>query len=87
MSIRIKVHQSFIHLTDNQELVEVQGNNVGDCLSHLIKQYPALRPELLDKRGKLKSFFEIYVNNDTTYPEELRYQVKDGDLVSITKFG
>ena len=65
-------------------MVEVEGNRVGDCLDHLVRQYPGMKEALFDKRGKLLNVIEIYVNMKSTYPDELATRVTDGDKIHIT---
>ena len=64
-------------------MAEVNGNTVGECLKHLVKQFPGIEKELFDKNGKLDSSYDIYVNGESTYPERLAKSVKDGDELSI----
>ena len=47
----------------------------------LRERYPILERELFVKREKLKTGIEIYVNTQSTYPEELTYPVRDGDEI------
>jgi molybdopterin converting factor small subunit len=62
---------------------EVNGSTVGDCLDNFVRQYPGTKKRLFDKNGKLLRYVEIYVNGETTYPEELARQVNDEDEISI----
>jgi len=66
------------------DTVEVEGNNVGDCLEDLIRQFPDMRNALFDKKGKLLNAVEIYINQKSAYPDELAKPVKDGDDIHIT---
>ncbi len=64
-------------------MVEVRGKTVGDCLDHLIERYPGMREGLFDKKGKLLNVVEVYVNNESAYPEELAKPVQDGDEIHL----
>ena len=81
MSIKVHINQLICHETDNQRLVEVEGNTVGECLKNLEKQFSKL--ELFDKDGQLLHYYGTYVNGDSTYPDELDKPVKDGDEISL----
>ena len=83
MSVKINIHPFLSQHTDNQDVVEVNGNTVGQCLKELVTRYPDLKPWLFEKNGKLNRLVEIYVNNATSYPEELAKPVKDGDEIHI----
>jgi molybdopterin converting factor small subunit len=65
------------------EVVEVSGRTVGDCLEDLVQQYPGMKEGLFDKKGKLLNVVEVYVNNESAYPEELAKSVKNGDEIQI----
>ena len=69
---------------EKQDSVDVSGSTVGELLSGLTTRYQDLRRHLYNDEGKLRSFVNVYVND-----EDIRYlgkdatPVKDGDTVSI----
>ncbi len=69
---------------EKKDSVELSGATVGDLLAALTSQYSDLRRHLFSDEGKLRSFVNIYVND-----EDIRYlgkdatPVKDSDTVSI----
>ena len=83
MSVKVNIHKTHRVYTDGLEVVEVQGGTVGACLQHLVQQYPGMKEGLFDKKGKLLSVVEVYVNNESAYPEELAKSVKDGDEIHL----
>jgi len=84
MSVGINIHQSLRNLTNGKAIVEVDGNTVGSCLNNLVQQFPGIKPKLFDEKGKLLNYVDIYVNLESSYPEELAMPVKDGDKLSVT---
>jgi molybdopterin converting factor small subunit len=42
-----------------------------------------MKEGLFDKKGKLLNVVEVYVNNESAYPEELAKSVKDGDEIQL----
>ena len=84
MSIKVNIHKTHRQFTNGLDVVEVGGNTVGACLDNLVRQYPAMKKALFDKRGKLTNIIEIYINSKSAYPDELAKQVKDGDNVHLT---
>ena len=64
--------------------VDVSGATVGEALASLTTQFPDLRKNLFNDEGKLRSFVNVYVND-----EDIRYLQKDatafadGDTISI----
>lgn len=81
--VRINIPVYWRHLTNNQAVVEVHGDTVGQCLDDLVRQFPKIRQGLFDKNGKLLNYVYIYVNLESSYPQELTKLVKHGDEISI----
>jgi len=84
MSIGVNIHRSLRHLTNGQAEAEVNGDTVGQCLYGLVKKFPGIEMKIFDKKRKLLNYIDIYVNAESSYPEELSKPVKDGDELSIT---
>jgi molybdopterin synthase sulfur carrier subunit len=84
MSIRVNIHQALRHLTNNQAEVQVKGATVGECLNDLVRQFPGVKSKIFGKNGKLLNYVDIFVNLESSYPEELAMPVKDGDSLHIT---
>ena len=79
MSVKIKLHHSLAKIADGQVMVEVDGKTVGQCLEQLATRLPRLKKKLFEKDGALSRILEIYINGESTYPDELTTTVKDGD--------
>jgi molybdopterin converting factor small subunit len=83
MSVKVHIHTTHRQYTNGLEVVEVKGNTVGDCLNHLVQQFPGMEKALFAKKDKLHNIVEIYVNHATAYPNELVKPVKDGDEIHL----
>ena len=81
--MKVNVPPGLQHFTNNQDVVEVNGSTVGECLNQLTDQFPGLIDELFDKDRTVLYFIDIYINGETSYPEELTKPVKDGDELTI----
>ncbi|MFC2004045.1 MoaD/ThiS family protein [Chloroflexota bacterium] len=77
MSIKIQIPSYLQPFINNTEAIEVNGSTVGECLNHLVEQFPDINDKLFDKSGKLYSYVAIYINGEDAYPEELARSVKD----------
>ena len=64
---------------DKQESVEVAGGTVREALANLTSTYGDLRKHLYNDEGKLRSFVNIYLND-----EDIRYMQKDQTPVSAS---
>jgi molybdopterin converting factor small subunit len=85
MSINLVIPADLQHLTDQREVIEVQGKTVGECLEHALHQFPKLRPLLSIEKGQLPTAISLYVNGVDSYPEELSTEVHDGDKLHLVR--
>ena len=83
MSIRVRFPPYLQKFTGGRESVESSGQNIGEVLNNLEIQFPGIKQQLCDKQGRLFSFYDIYINSESSYPEELDKPVNDGDEVAI----
>ena len=83
MSIKIVIPSYLQSQANNLETVEVNGSTVSECLNHLVKQLPRMEKILLDKKGELLAYVNIYINGEDAYHDELAKPVKDGDELYI----
>jgi molybdopterin/thiamine biosynthesis adenylyltransferase/rhodanese-related sulfurtransferase/molybdopterin converting factor small subunit len=69
---------------EKRDSVELTGGTVGEVLGALTAQFPDLRKQIFNDEGKLRSFVNVYLND-----EDIRYLKKDatpvasGDTLSI----
>ena len=83
MAVHVHIHKTHRQFTDGSEVVAVEGKTVGECLNHLIKQFPGMEKALFAKKDKLLNNVEIYLNQATAYPNELAKPVEDGDEIHL----
>ncbi len=70
--------------TGGADMVDAPGASVGEALSSLIASHPDLKKNLYNDEGKLRSFVNIYVNDeDIRYLSREATTLADGDTVSI----
>jgi len=64
--------------------VDASGASVGEVLGNLTTQFPDLRKQIYNDEGKLRSFVNVYLNDeDIRYMQKDATPVKDGDTLSI----
>ncbi len=64
--------------------VEATGDTVGDLVKSLIASYPGLETNLLDDKGGIRRFVNIYVNDeDIRFLDGADTKVAGGDEVAI----
>jgi molybdopterin converting factor small subunit len=62
---------------DKKDSVEAEGITVGEVLGSLTNAHPDLRKQIYTDEGKLRSFVNVYLND-----EDIRYLEKDKTAVS-----
>ena len=69
---------------EKNDSVVVSGATVGELLGSLTTQFADLRKHLYNDEGKLRSFVNVYVNDeDIRYLSKEATAVTDTDIVSI----
>ena len=70
--------------TDKQDAVDATGATVGELLADLTKRHAGLKAHLYNEQGKLRSFVNVYVNDeDIRYLQKEQTPVGTSDTVSI----
>ena len=84
MATKILIPTPLRSFTDRLDAVEVDGHTVGELLNGLTTKYGGLRQHLYTGEGRLRSFVNVYVNDeDIRYLQKEDTPLKAGDVVSI----
>ena len=84
MATKILIPTPLRPFTDKLDAVEIDGATIGELLKNLTTQYGGLKQHLYAPDGKLRSFVNIYVNDDDIrYLQKDQTPIKSGDTVSI----
>ena len=84
MTNKILIPTPLRPFTGKQDAVEVEGATIGELLANLTTKYEGLKPHLYNEQGKLRSFVNVYLNDeDIRYLEKEKTPVKPGDTISI----
>ena len=84
MAHRILIPTPLRPFAGKQDVVEVEGTTVGDALKGLVGKYGDLRRHLYNDDGRLRSFVNIYVNDeDIRHLDREQTALKAGDTISI----
>jgi len=79
MSIKVLIPTPLRPYAGKQSVIEVNAQTVGEALSGLVTKHPDLRKHLFAEDGKLRSFVNVYLND-----EDIRYLSKDSTPVKET---
>ena len=83
MSIEMQLPSVFSRYADDKTSVNVEGSTIGECLLDLTRQHPKLANLLLNKDSSLLHTYSVFINGESTYPDEMNKPVKDGDKLHI----
>ena len=76
---RILIPTPLRQFAEKQDTVEADGATVGEVLATLTTRFPNLKKQLYNDEGKLRSFVNVYLNDD-----DIRYLKKDATPVAAT---
>ena len=70
--------------TQGQEVVQAAGGTVGELITALEAAHPGMRERLLDEKGNLRRFVNIFAGaDDIRYLQKLDTPITDATEVSI----
>ncbi|MGV3533861.1 MAG: ubiquitin-like small modifier protein 1 [Chthoniobacteraceae bacterium] len=71
-------------LTNELEVVEAAGANIGEVIENLNQAFPGLKDRICDEEGNVRRFVNVFVNDeDIRFLEEKATAVKESDEISI----
>jgi molybdopterin synthase sulfur carrier subunit len=84
MPVPVRIPTPLRKLTDNQEVVQVEGANVREVLNSLESAFPGLKERICDEHNNIRRFVNVFVNDeDIRFLQESDTPVKTGDEISI----
>jgi molybdopterin synthase sulfur carrier subunit len=71
-------------LSEGQITVPVEATDLGSAIDALDARYPGFRDRLLDEKGELRQFVNVYLNDeDVRLGSGLKAKVAEKDEISI----
>ncbi len=84
MAVKVIIPTPLRPYAGKQSSVELDVRTVGEALQRLTTQYAELRQHLYSDDGKIRSFVNVYVNDeDIRYLAKENTPAKDGDTITI----
>ncbi len=84
MEVRVRVPTPLRRFTGGKDEIGAEGASVRAVIENLEQRHPGLKERLLDDKGELRRFVNIYLNgDDIRFLDQLSSKVKDGDDISI----
>jgi molybdopterin converting factor small subunit len=84
MPVKVMIPSPLRPYAGKRDSAEFNARTVGEALGHLTTEFAELRKHLFTEEGKLRSFVNVYVNDeDIRYLAKENTPTKDGDTISI----
>jgi len=84
MAVKVSIPSPLQQYTESKDTIDVDATTVGEALAQLSSRYEGLRKHLFTETGKLRTFVNVYVNE-----EDIRFLQRDatpvhaGDVLAI----
>lgn len=84
MAVKVRIPEALRTLTAGADLVQVQAATVQEMLDALETQHKGFKERILDEKGQVRRFVNIFVNEeDIRFQDNLSTVLPDGTEVSI----
>lgn len=84
MAVKVVIPTPLRQFTAKQESVDLEAKTVGEALNSLTSRYADLRKHLYAEDGRLRSFVNVYVNDeDIRFLQKEKTALTQGDTISI----
>jgi sulfur-carrier protein len=84
MSVLVRIPTPLQKLVGDQAEVNVEASSLREAVQQLASQNEEFKNRLLDDKGELRRFVNVYVNEeDVRFLQKLDTPLKSGDEVSI----
>ena len=84
MPIKIRIPSPLRNYTQGADVIETNGNSVGEVLNNLKTKAAGIETRLFKGENQLNRFVNVYLNDeDIRFLKNLETPVKEGDEISI----
>jgi sulfur-carrier protein len=81
MAVKIKIAQVLQQFTDQNEIVEIDGSTVKQCLDNLVRKYPGVEKWIFDPNNS--PLVIVLLNKELVLPEKLDTGVTGADRIDL----
>ncbi len=84
MTVRVRIPTPLRRLTRGERMVEATGTDLAEAIDDLDRKFPGIRSKILDERGEVLRFVNIFVNErDIRFLSGLRTPLTEDAEVAI----
>jgi molybdopterin converting factor small subunit len=84
MAVKVVIPTPLRQFAGKKDSVEIDARTVGEALAGLTSEFSDLRKHLFNEEGKLRSFVNVYVNDeDIRFLQKDQTPVRESDVIRI----
>jgi adenylyltransferase/sulfurtransferase len=83
MAVIVRIPTVLRKYTGERSRIEIEGEDVDSLLQNLTDAYPELKRHLVDESGALRSFVNVYLNDENIRDVDGKRSIREGDELSI----
>ena len=79
--MRVRIPDPLRSYTEQQSVVDADGNTVGELLADLDDRYPGIRFRMVDEQNRIRKHMKVFVNDESV--RDLDVAITDRDEITI----
>lgn len=79
--MKVRIPTPLRSYTNQQAVVEAQGNTIGEILADLDRSFPGLRFRMVDEQDRIRQHMKVFVNDESV--RDLDTAIDPADEVTI----
>jgi molybdopterin converting factor small subunit len=84
MAVMVSIPSPLQQYTESKDTIELEAATVGEALEQLASRYAGLRAHLFTEAGKLRTFVNVYLNDeDIRFLQREATPVEAGDVLAV----
>jgi sulfur-carrier protein len=79
--VRVRIPDPLRSYTDQQKVIDADGNSVAELLADLDRRYPGIRFRMVDEQNRIRKHMKVFVNDESV--RDLDTKLTDRDEITI----
>ena len=79
--MRVRIPDPLRSYTEQQSVVDADGNTVAELLADLDNRYPGIRFRMVDEQNRIRKHMKVFVNDESV--RDLETAITDRDEITI----
>jgi len=79
--VRVRIPDPLRSYTEQQPVVDADGNTVAELLADLDDRYPGIRFRMVDEQNRIRKHMKVFVNDESV--RDLDTAITDRDEITI----